>query len=241
MLAKDIAEEEENTFVRLAPNIVERTLAPGLTVFAFNDAFRKRNYFFDETTPKKAIVLHFTAGFFWGDIDTLTAKDNHVSVPYVVARSGRIYELFPPEKWSFHLGKGTVGGNERCSKQTIGIEISNVGQLSISGGSVRFGSAKYCDKADTQFYTEISPAFRGEKVFATFTDAQYASVKKLLSHLTSTFSIPKSFIAEPKRYEVFGSPTEGRDYSGIATHVNYRPPDTGKWDIGPAFNWAAVA
>ena len=239
MLAKDIAAEEEKTFTRLAPDINEKTLAPGLTVFAFNDAFRTRGYFRDEKADKKAIVLHFTAGFFWGDIDTLTKKDREVSVPYVVARSGRIYELFPPEKWSFHLGKDTVGGNQRCSKQTIGIEISNVGPLSISGNSIRFGAAKYCDKSETEFYAEINPAFRGEKVFATFTDAQYASVKKLLSHLTSTFSIPNSFLAEPKRYEVFGSPTEARDYSGIASHVNYRP--SGKWDIGPAFDWAAVS
>lgn len=238
MLAKDIAAEEAKTHTLLAKNVNEKTLEPGLTVSAFNDAFRKRNYFFDEASDKKAIVLHFTAGFFWGDIDTLTAKDNPVSVPYVVARDGRIYELFPPENWSFHLGKDTVGGNERCSKQTIGIEISNVGPLSISGNTVRFGTAAYCDKSETEFYAEIDPAFRKKSVFATFTTAQYSSVKRLLTHLTTKFAIPNSFLTVPKRYEVFASATEARDYSGIASHVNYRP--SGKWDIGPAFDWAAV-
>jgi N-acetylmuramoyl-L-alanine amidase len=239
MLAKDIAAEEEATHTRLLPHLAEKTLAPGLKVFAFNDTFRLRGYFFATATTKKAIALHFTAGFVWGDIDTLTQKDFHVSVPYVVARNGRIYELFSPEHWSFHLGTGTIGGNERCSKQTIGIEISNVGQLSTSGNSIRFGSAKYCDKSETGFYTTINPAFRGETVFATFTDAQYGSVKALLRHLTTRFSIPGSFMAEPKRYKVFAAATDAQNYSGIASHVNYRP--SGKWDIGPAFKWDAIA
>lgn len=238
MLAKDILAEEEKTHTRLLPDLEETSLEPGLPVFAFNEAFRKRDYFIATETPKKAIVLHFTAGFLWGDIDTLTRENFDVSVSYVVARTGRIYELFSPEHWSFHLGPGTVGGNTHCSKQTIGIEISNVGPLSVSGSSVRFGSAKYCDASDTAFYSTI-PAFRGKTAFATFTDAQYASVKSLLRHLTTRFAIPLTFLAPPKRYEVFASATEARSYSGIASHVNYRP--SGKWDIGPAFKWSAVA
>jgi hypothetical protein len=117
MLGKDILAEEEKTHTRLLPDLEARLLAPDLTVFAFNEKFRERDYFVATKTTKKAVVLHFTAGFLWGDIDTLTRENFDVSVSYVVARNGRVYELFSPEHWSYHLGPGTVGGNEHCSSR----------------------------------------------------------------------------------------------------------------------------
>ena len=81
-------------------------------------------YYYPEKTPKERIVLHFTAGNLRGDLITLTG-DQHVSVPYVIARNGTIFQLFNPEHWSYHLGRGSVGGNTAQSKVTIGIELSN--------------------------------------------------------------------------------------------------------------------
>ena len=92
-----------------------------------------QTYFYQQTTAKKSICLHFTVGNIMSDIDVLSKPGNHVSVSYVVDRSGRIYELFPDNYWSYHLGSGTIGGNAAMSKQTIGIEISNYGPLDASG------------------------------------------------------------------------------------------------------------
>ena len=187
-------------------------------------------------------MLHFTAGFLPGDIATLTMPHNHVSVSYVVARNGRVYELFPPEKWSFHLGKGTVGGNEPCSKQTIGIEISNIGKLVLDGSTLKYetehATTAYCEESETQFFTKIATPFRDATHFATFPDEQYASVKMLLDNLTAKFAIPRTLLPVTTRFEPFASTNEGANYKGIASHVNYRP--SGKWDLGPAFAWDKI-
>src|SRR3569623_2598586 len=52
------------------------------------------SYFYREVLNKKRIVVHFTEGYLKGDIATLTKTDNHVSVPFVIARDGTIYNLW---------------------------------------------------------------------------------------------------------------------------------------------------
>jgi N-acetylmuramoyl-L-alanine amidase len=240
MLAKDIAAKEASTHDFYASHLDAR-MDNGLEIFAFKPSFWD-DYFYTTKPTKKAVVLHFTAGFLGGDISTLTRAGQHVSVAYVVARNGRVYELFPPENWSYHLGSGTVGGNEVCSKQSIGIEISNIGPLYLKSGKLKYktdnGYFDYCTPSETEFYQTLIVPFRQVEYFATFTPAQYGAVRKLLDNLTAKFSIPRTFIAEPKRYLVFGATSEGKDYSGVASHVNYRP--SGKWDIGPAFEWSLI-
>jgi N-acetyl-anhydromuramyl-L-alanine amidase AmpD len=241
MLAKDIPAAEENTHALFKKDLDER-VENGLEIFAFKPAFRKRNYFFEKERKKTGIVLHFTAGFLAGDIPTLTQKDNHVSVAYVVARNGRVYELFPPQFWSFHLGKGTVGGNEECSAATIGIEISNIGPLKLSGGKLHYETSKglqpYCDASETEFYVKADEPFRKAEHFATYTAAQYASVKALIDLLSAKFGIAKNFIAGKQRFEPFATAKAAREHAGVASHVNYRK--SGKWDIGPSFQWDLV-
>ena len=76
---------------------------------------------------KTAIVLHYTAGQLKGDIPTLTTTDYDVCVAFVLARDGTLYRLFDEKYWSYHLGKGCVGGDTVNSKRTVAIEISNFG------------------------------------------------------------------------------------------------------------------
>lgn len=194
------------------------------------------SYFFKQELPKKRIVVHYTEGFLQGDIATLTTRDLHVSVPFVVARDGTIYRLFSSKQWSFHLGKGAVGGNEPMSKSSVAIELSNVGHLKQDGNNLREPSGSvYCSLDETQFYTKLAQPYRGSTFYATFTDAQYESLIKLLRYLTALFDIPKKFLDEPQRYQTIESVAT---FAGITTHVNYRA--TGKRDIGPAFDWARV-
>ncbi|HEX8691764.1 MAG TPA: N-acetylmuramoyl-L-alanine amidase [Longimicrobium sp.] len=194
------------------------------------------SYFFKQEQVKKRIVVHYTEGFLQGDIATLSSKDLHVSVPFVVARDGTIYRLFSSKQWSFHLGKGAAGGNEPMSKSSVAIELSNVGHLVQDGNNLREPSGTvYCSLDEKQFYKKLAQPYRGFSFYATFTDEQYQSLITLLRYLSATFDIPKQFIDEPRRFETIDNIAA---FAGITTHVNYRK--TGKRDIGPAFDWARV-
>ena len=64
------------------------------------------SYYYEEEFPKERIVLHFTAGYLKGDIAQLSRQSVEVSVPFVIARSGLIYNLWKSKLWSYHLGPG---------------------------------------------------------------------------------------------------------------------------------------
>ncbi len=201
------------------------------------------SYFYEEEIPKERIALHFTNGYLKGDIAQLSRQSMEVSVPFVIARSGHIYNLWKSKLWSYHLGPNSVGGNKEMSQRSIGIEISNIGFLKKKPGGLlhtSYGTHDvYCTEAETAFYQKLPAAFRGERYYAKYTNAQYNSLILLLRFLTARFKIPRTMLPVDKRYETFGSAAAAGNFKGICSHVNFRP--SGKWDIGPAFDWDRVA
>jgi N-acetylmuramoyl-L-alanine amidase len=197
------------------------------------------SYFYKEVTPKDKIVLHFTAGYLKGDIATLTTPGNHVSVSYVIGRRGDIFRLFDDKYWSYHLGPGATGGNTQMSKSSIGIEISNIGYLKKIGNnlvSAYSNTDVYCTLADTTYYQTLNTPFRNEKYFASYTNEQYASLVKLLKHLTHKHpTVNRTLLDINKRYQYLTDPSQ---LKGIVSHINFR--QSGKWDIGPGFDWSRV-
>ncbi len=195
------------------------------------------SFYMKEVFEKKRIVLHFTAGYLKGDIATLTTPGNQVSVPFVIARDGTIYNLWTSKYWSYHLGPGAQGGNSEMSRSSLAIEISNIGILEkgASGLVTQYSSSDvYCTEAEAAYYQKVKP-FRGKQYFATFTGQQYESIIALLRFLTAKYGIPRAFLDAPARYDVV---QQIAGFHGITSHVNYRP--SGKWDIGPAFDWDRV-
>lgn len=176
------------------------------------------SYYYATKTVKKSICLHFTVGYIKSDTTALSTKDNHVSVSYVVDRTGRIYEMFPDTEWSYHLGSGAVGGNGVMSKQSIGIEISNYGPLKLSGENLvdAYGN-NYCKVSETQFYTKQN--YRGYDYFASMTDAQINAVAQLVQHLGRKHNIPMSFKQDDAP---FSSASEAISFSGVFYHTNVR-------------------
>ena len=123
----------------------------GLDVIRFKPP--KSGYFYANKTSKRAIVLHFTAGYLGGDLSTLTTNDYHVSVPFVIARNGHIFQLFNPEYWSYHLGNGAIGGNKICSARATAIELSNIGPLDRSGDWLwNHVGDRYCTVDEKEYY-----------------------------------------------------------------------------------------
>lgn len=192
------------------------------------------SYYYKSRIPKDQIVLHYTLGYLKGDIATLTQHDYHVSVPFVIGRNGKIYNLFFSGYWAYHLGPGAIGGNEKQSKRTIGIEISNIGGLKrTDNGMATYYSDIYCGNDQTNYYVEQS--YRRFDYYATFTDAQYQSLNILLKYLTARYGIERKFLDESVRYKTDRSVL---DFGGIVSHVNYR--SSGKEDIGPACDWNRI-
>lgn len=211
----------------------------------------RSKYFHAVEHSKKRIVLHFTAGNLKGDMTTLTRHDFHVSVAFVIARDGTIYQLFPSKFWSGHIGPGigNAGMNNAQDKCTIGIEISNYGVLHERDGNLEtiYSRQKnpntgqigpvdvYCSLNDRLAYQKTDAPFRAEQFFPTYTDEQYESLIVLLRYLTAAWKIPRVFLPEATRYKTDEAILT---FNGIVSHVNYR--SSGKWDIGPAFDWERV-
>ncbi len=229
-------------------------LIPGETLHLNAQFCKPKNrsgYFHDVAYPKQRIVMHFTAGNLRGDMSTLTRQDFHVSVAFVIARDGTIYQLFPSKFWSGHLGKGVGndGTGNAQDKATIGIELSNYGFLTEHQGNLetiysrqvdpatgKTGPADvYCSLSDEDAYQKLNVPFRGQVYYPTHTQAQYESLIVLLRYLTAAFNIPRAFLPEATRFQ---TTNDVLNFKGIVSHINYRP--SGKWDIGPAFDWQQV-
>lgn len=195
---------------------------------------------------QKVICLHFTAGGFKGSLGALTQdvrdaqRGPYVSVPYMIARSGRIYEIHDDKWWANSSSRGGSGNEE-----TVAIELINVGPLIKSDKGYHMlgpGGAPggiYCKLDEQHLVHTLEKPFRGHVHFAKHTDKQYDALKKLLGNLTQRLGIAKRFLPAPDPLD----PTAPRyikapldkNWTGIASHVNFQ--DKGKWDIGPAFDW----
>ncbi|MEL6924221.1 MAG: N-acetylmuramoyl-L-alanine amidase, partial [Bacteroidota bacterium] len=207
------------------------------------------SYYYNEVHPKEKIVLHFTAGYLKSDIQALSQKNWHVSVAFVIARDGTIYQLHNSDVWSYHLGRGAVGGNAVGSKKSIGIELCNYGYLVKKGNQLETIYSRvfnkvtgrnnpvdvYCSLDDTEMYTVLDEPYRGQRYYATHTEAQYESLIVLLRYLTAKHDIPRDFLSENERYQ---TTAKAAHFKGILSHVNFRK--SGKWDLGPAFDWERV-
>ncbi|RYY58695.1 MAG: N-acetylmuramoyl-L-alanine amidase, partial [Chitinophagaceae bacterium] len=207
----------------------------------------RSGYFYTGVTKKERILLHFTAGHLRSDMATLTRNNYHVSVPFVIARDGTIYQLFSSKFWSGNIGKGIGNAGNAEDKKTISIEISNYGFLTEKNGNLETIYSRlpgpngpgpvdvYCSANERDAYTTIATPFRSQTKFASFTSQQYESLIVLLRYLTATYNIPREFMPDNLRFQATDQVLR---FQGIVSHVNYR--ESGKWDIGPAFDWARV-
>jgi N-acetylmuramoyl-L-alanine amidase len=206
----------------------------------------KNPYFFKEQFDKKQIVLHFTMGHVKGDLLTLTGESDdpnrsHVSVPYVVAKDGKVYRLFGSDFWAYHIGRNKLGLNKDFSRRTIGIELSNYGPLKLGENNhllTDYSTPEkpdiYCHLDDTEAYIKLDTPFRDYTYYANYTDAQYDSLIVLLRYLTTAWGIQKAFLPEAIRHTTTEKTV---NFDGIVSHINYRDDKT---DIGPAFDWSRV-
>jgi N-acetyl-anhydromuramyl-L-alanine amidase AmpD len=208
-----------------------------------------RHFYYFEAQRKKRIVLHFTAGHLQSDMNQLSQANYHVSVPFVIARDGKIYQLFYSKYWSHHLGLASGNPGKIYDKEAIGIELCNYGWLKPVGQELETIYSRqmnastglpnpvdvYCNINDTEAYSQLDTPYRDQEFYASYTPAQLESLIVLVRYLTALYLIPREFLPEENRYLTNKT---NMDFKGIISHVNYR--NSGKWDIGPAFEWSAL-
>ena len=185
----------------------------------------------DEVTKKNLIVLHHTTGasarstFRWWLTDP-----KPIGTAYIVARDGTIHEVFPPDRWAYHLGYG----RRRDEKRSIGIELASEGALLERGGEL------YCfDKLTERTRYKGNPyravrTWRGYLWFAPYTDDQVMSTIKLVKYLLTKFPIPPTVprSISARRPTIYRASNRLR--TGILSHAHVREDKT---DVHPGFPW----
>jgi N-acetyl-anhydromuramyl-L-alanine amidase AmpD len=217
--------------------VLSKARSTALTIDNTKLALPESQYF-TQKPVKDLIILHFTAGqSARSAFDTWTVSSARVATAFIVDVDGTIYEAFPAAMWAYHLG---VTGGTAHEKRSIGIEMANVGPLRVSTTDPKRltwwpnnWAKQWCAIDDTPRYVKSS--YRGIEYFASFPEPQIRATSALVSSLCDQFSIPRTIPPSSKRME--HDPNYFAKFKGIAAHHNFRAD---KWDVGPAFDWAAL-
>lgn len=178
--------------------------------------------YYPEITPKHQIVLHHTVAstfdstWYWWQEDGI-----HVATAYIIDKDGTIYEMFNPDYWSYHLGRGTTTYN---NKSAIGIELVNEGPLWKKDDKYYWwdGTAKFNNEV-----FEYDGWWRGHKYWAAYHKKQIDSLVDLLLMLTEEYKIKRKVIKH------YGYDKDLLYVDGIISHHNVR---TDKTDVSVALN-----
>lgn len=183
------------------------------------------NCFFNETQPKRIIILHHTAGASaQSSIQSWRNAKNKIATTVVIDRDGTVYQAFPFNKWGHALGiKQKVFNqfkipniNTRLDQISIQIEIASWGQLTFKNGKYYNYVNKEVDAENVQLY---NPPYRGYSFYEKYTDEQIEALRQLILKLHKDFpSISLNY--RPEMWNVNRNALVGT--WGIWTHTSFR-------------------
>lgn len=181
----------------------------------------KEDQYYQGVYKKDKIILHHTAGgSVAGAVSSWAADARRVATPYIIERSGDIYECFPPQMWAYHLGV-KIPKTKELEQSSIGIEIVAYGQLTKKDG-------KYYTYTNRELpLSEVAEvSFREFAYYQKYTDAQIKALSELLPYLVDRFKIPLQ--TDRAKFWEYRDPTKLP--SGIWSHTTVRKD---KVDIFP--------
>jgi N-acetyl-anhydromuramyl-L-alanine amidase AmpD len=155
-------------------------------------------------------------------VDWWKSSAERVATSYIIAKSGLVLEVFSPEFWAYHLGKGSTTED---NKRSIGIEIVN------EGGLVQKGKEFFFLDGQAKFKSEVfdnGSKFRGYRHFAKYTEEQYQAAASLCRMLCGRFGIPHDVISD------YDFDKANFQHVGILSHRNLRSDKT---DLSPAWDF----
>lgn len=178
--------------------------------------------YYNTETEKHQIVLHhtvastFSSTFNWWQQDGI-----HVATAYIIDKDGTICEMFNPDYWSYHLGKGTTTLN---NKSAIGIELVNEGPIWKKNNQYFWWDGTVSYKGEVH---DSNTWWRGYRYWAKYTKEQTTSLVELLRYLTERYQI-NTKIVDTYKYD-----KELLYKNGIISHHNVR---TDKTDVSYAMD-----
>ena len=155
------------------------------------------------------VMLHFTSAVMLSPTDPYNMDvirsifvQNELSVHYIIDRDGTVYCYVPENLMAGHAGKGTWKDDPRYTNRinhySVGIEIVGIGS-----------------PRDMSPYFSADEYAKLDKRLIGFTDAQYASLKALVTDICARNDIPM-------------------DKDHVIGHNEYAPKKT---DPGELFDW----
>lgn len=198
------------------------------------------NQFLHKHHKKTLIVLHHTAGASAASTYRWWVTDpKRIGTAYIISRSGRIYEVFPPECWAFHVAvkHHPRSARREIEHRSIGIELANAGWLLKRGEELyKFGRLTRANRFRCEPYKIErglkNLTWRGQKYFEPYTTSQMLAVSDLVGYLCERFKIPRLMPRNPNAFK------PGLIYAeGVISHANVRKDKT---DVHPGFRWETL-
>lgn len=200
----ECGDEYKDTFTQMPTEVVSD--------LAQKDYLPFEGYSRARTENPEFVMVHFTSAVVLSkkdpyNMDTIRSifVDYKVSVHYIIDRDGKILCYIPEDLVAYHAGYGSWKDDpkyaDNLNNYAIGIELAAIGSAS--------DMAQYLTEKE---YQKLTPELIG------YTDAQYASLKSLVSDICARNDIPMD-----------------RDH--IIGHEEYSPKKT---DPGELFDWARL-
>lgn len=208
--------------------------------------------YFKGPTKKNCVFLHFTAG--WDNpYNTITDWQNDkrgaVATQFVIGGlnaqtladqyDGEIVECLPDYgSWGWHL---TIGNNT-TARNSIGIEICNVGPLKRSTNDYLMWAGR---KVHPSTVVDLKREWRGYRYFQNITNDQLTSLSFLLAKISKDTGIDlrkglKERLNKMDKFKAFDFDPNIRDNNpeGLYVHTNVSGPN--KWGGYEKWDWAPL-
>lgn len=187
---------------------------------------------------KSLVVLHHTVGgSARSTVEWWRTDPRKVGTAYIVERDGRIFEVFPPECWGYHLGVKDAA----IERRSIGIELASEGPLKIvrdedSGRQMLYAAATgkvmggVGELLSQNRAAHFPLGYRGYEWFDAYDEVQVRAVVRLVVWLCEKFGIPQRL---PREAAMNGADLRRwYAFQGVLHHAMLRAD---KSDLHPGF------
>lgn len=194
-----------------------------------------QNQYIKEEHPKKQIYLHHTAGRSSGVNTFQWWASNPERIATCVAISGpgstdgQIVQGFSSKYWAYHLGLKESTFDmynlpyQSLDKISIGIEICNWGQLTLTNGIYYNYVGGVVSAREV---VKLNTPYKGFQYFHNYSDAQIDSVRELLLLWKNRYGIPLTY-----NEDIWGVTARAlKGEPGVYTHNSVR---SDKVDVYP--------
>lgn len=192
-----------------------------------------------DVEEKSLIVLHHTVGGTAESTYKWWVDDRRpIGTAYIVARDGRVFEVFPPKQWAWHLGIKS----EETERRSIGIELASEGALRSKGraGSKvlqAFDGQRRLGLATTLLaegrVVRLERPWRSYRWFDAYDEKQVTSTIKLVAHLCEMYGVAREL---PPTLDLVG-PADLRKWIGWEGVLHHAMLRRSKTDLHPGFPW----